>query len=275
MDVALGQQPAAHRLTGAALEQHVVRHHDGCPPGVLHECTHVLQEVELLIAGGCPEVGTFHRQGLPFRLALTVDKGQAGLAAEGRVGQHHVVVDAGMGPKAVVHGDVGLVAADAVEVQVHHAQPGRAVHDLPAVQGVPLQVLLLILVHGRVAVNNVVVGGQQKTAGAAGRVADGVVRAGAHRVHDRPDQRSRREILPGAGLYVLGVALHQRLVGVALHVGVHRQPVLAVDELPDQPGQHGRFLDPVLGLAENDSQGARLTDPPFSRRRDPRQLAPE
>ena len=42
------------------------------------------------------------------------------LRAKGRVGQHHVVVDAGMGPKAVIHGDVGLVAADAAEIQVHH-----------------------------------------------------------------------------------------------------------------------------------------------------------
>ena len=76
-----------------------------------------------------------------------------------------------MGPQAVVHGDVGLVAADAVEVEVHGAEPRRAVHDLPAVQGVPLEPLPLAPVHGRVAVDDIVVGGQQEAAGAAGRVA--------------------------------------------------------------------------------------------------------
>ena len=172
---------------------------------------------------------------------------------------HQVVVDPRMGAQAVVHGDVGLVAADAVEVQVHGAEPGRAVHDLPAMQGVALEPLPLAPVHGRVAGDDVVVGRQQETAGAAGRVADGVVGAGAHHVHDGPDQRARREILSGAGLHVLGVALQQRLVGVALHVGVQRQPVLAVDELPHQPGQHGRFLDAVLGLAKDYAQGAGLS----------------
>ena len=218
----------------------------------------MLEEVELLVAGGGPEVGALHRQRLPLRLALAVDEGEGRLAAEGRVGQHQVVVDPRMGPQAVVHGDVGLVAADAVEVQVHGAEARRAVHNLPAVQGVALQPLPLVPVHGRVMVTDVVVGRQQEAAGAAGRVADGVVGAGAHHVHDGPDQRARREVLPGAGLHVLGVALQQRLVGVALHVGAELQPVLAVDELPHQPGQHGRFLDSVLGLAEDDAQGAGL-----------------
>ena len=81
---------------------------------------------------------------------------------------------------------------------------------------------------------------------------------GAHYIHDGPDQRARREILPSAGFHVLGVALQQRLVGVALHVGAELQPVLAVDQLPHQAGQHGRFLDTVLGLTEDDAQGAGL-----------------
>ena len=183
MDFALRQQAAAHRLPGTAFEQHVVRHHDGRPPGVLQQRADVLEEVELLVAGGGPEVGALHRQRLPLRLALAVDEGQGRLAAEGRVGQHQVVVILRLASKAVVHGDVGLAAADAVQVQVYGAEPRRAVHDLPAVQGDTLQTLLLVPVHGRVTVDDVVVGGQQEATSAAGWVGDGVVGAGAHHVH--------------------------------------------------------------------------------------------
>ena len=185
-------------------------------------------------------------------------KVRADLRPKGGLVSTMIVVDPRMGAQAVVHGDPGLVAADAVKVEVHHAQPGRAVHDLPAVQGVPLQVLQLAPVHRRVMADDVVMGGQQEAAGATGRVADGVVGPGPHHVHDGLDQRAWREVLPGAGLHVLGVALQQRLVGVALHVGAEGQPVLAVDEFPHQPGQHGRFLYLVLGFAENHAQGAVL-----------------
>ena len=163
-----------------------------------------------------------------------------------------------MGTQAVVHDYVGFVATDAVEVQVHGAEPRRAVYYFPAEQGVVLQPFPPVPVHGRILGDDVVVGGQQEAAGAAGRVADRVVGAWAHHVHDGPDQRARREVLPGAGLHILGVALQQRLVGVALHVGINGQPVLAVDQFLYQPGQQGRILDSVDGLAKNNAQGAGL-----------------
>jgi hypothetical protein len=43
--------------------------------------------------------------------------------------------------------------------------------------------------------------------------------------------------------YVLGVPLQQALVGVALHVGRHRRPVLLADQLDDELPQLGRVLD--------------------------------
>ncbi len=152
-----------------------------------------------------------------------------------------------------------------MEVQVHHAETRRAVHDLPAVQRVALQMVPLLPVHGRVMLHDVVVGGEEEPAGAAGRVADGRVRPGPHHVHDGFDERTRREVLAGAGLHVLGVALQQRLVGVALDVGAEAVPVLAVDELLDQAGQHGRFLDAALRLAENHPQRALLLGQGFQR----------
>ena len=81
---------------------------------------------------------------------------------------------------------------------------------------------------------------------------------GRDRIDDRLDQRARREVLAGAALGVLRVLLQQALVGVALHVGVDRQPVLLVDQVDDQPPQLGRVLDLVLRLAEDQAEHALL-----------------
>ena len=107
-----------------------------------------------------------------------------------------------------------------------------------------LQPLPLVPVHGWVMLgDDVVVGGQQEAAGAAGRVADGVVRAGAHHVHDGLDQRARREVLAGAGLHVLGVALQQGLVGVALHVGAEAsQFSLSMSSLTSRVSMAGSWM---------------------------------
>ena len=65
------------------------------------------------------------------------------------------------------------------------------------------QVPLLVAVERTVVLDDVVVGGEQEAAGAAGGVADRHARARAHHIDDRPDQRARREVLAGAGLGVL------------------------------------------------------------------------
>ena len=218
----------------------------------------MLEEVELLVAGRGPEVGALDHQALPLGLSLRVDEGEAGLPSEGGIGQHHVEVDARVTAQAVVHGDVRLVPADAVKVQVHDAEPRGTVDDLPAVQGTVLEVGTLVRIHVLVVVNDIVVGREQKPAGAAGGVAYGRVGPRAHDVDYGLDQGARREVLSRTRLDVLGVALQQRLIGVALHVGAQGQPVLAVDQVLDEPGQHGRLLYPVLGLAENDAECAGL-----------------
>ena len=73
---------------------------------------------------------------------------------------------------------------------------------------------------------------------------------------------ARREVLAGAALDVLRVALQQALLGVARHVGAHRRPSLArfarfVDQIDDHPPQLGRVLELVLRLAEDQRQRAR------------------
>ena len=124
--------------------------HDGCAAVDFQQRADVLQEAQLPVAGSGPEIGPLHHQALPPRLSLGVDVGQGGRAAKGRIGQHHVVVDAGRRTQAVVHLDVGAVAADAVEVQVHHTQPCCAVHDFSAARSVVPRKFRLLPVHGRV-----------------------------------------------------------------------------------------------------------------------------
>ena len=54
----------------------------------------------------------------------------------------------------------------------------------------------------------------------------------------------------------------QLLVGVALEVGAGGGPVLLVDQVDDEPLELGRVLDPVLRLAEDRAERARLLRQP-------------
>ena len=97
---------------------------------------------------------------------------------------------------------------------------------------------------------DVAVRGEQEAAGAAGRVGDDFAGLRLDAVHDGIDERARREVLARAALDVLGVALQQPLVRVALDVGAHPAPVLVADQVDDELPQLRRVLNLVLGLAE-------------------------
>jgi hypothetical protein len=144
-----------------------------------------------------------------------------------------------------------FVAADAVQHHVHRGQARRALHQLPAAQGLFLQVLFLLAREVGVVLGHVVVRGKQKAAGAAGRVADRLAGLGRDAVHHGLDQRTRREVLARAALGVLRVFLQQAFVSIALHVGAHGRPVLAIDQVHYQAAQLGRVLELVLRLAED------------------------
>ncbi len=113
----------------------------------------VLDEVELLVAGGGPEVVAHDGLRLALELAVVGDEGDAALLAEGRVGQHQVEAVAGVAGEAVGDADraVQQLVADAVQVEVHHAQAGGVVDDLPAVQRLVVEVLPLVAVERVVA----------------------------------------------------------------------------------------------------------------------------
>ena len=84
------------------------------------------------------------------------------------------------------------------------------------------ELALLVGGHVRIVLHHVVVRSQQKPAGPASRIADGLSRLRRDHVHHGLDQRTRSEVLAGAGLGVLRVLLQEAFVGVPFHVGAHR-----------------------------------------------------
>jgi very-short-patch-repair endonuclease len=133
VDVALFQQVAAHRLAGPALEQHVVRHDDGAAPVDLQQRLDVLQEVQLLVLRRRPEILPLVGRVFLLQIAFLVDDGDAALLAERRIGQHHAEPLARIaGQRIHARADRAGIGVDAVQVQVHDAQPGRVGDQFPA-----------------------------------------------------------------------------------------------------------------------------------------------
>jgi len=187
----------------------------------------VLDEVELLVAAvGGPEIAALDIDLFFLRFAIVVDDGDAALLAEGRIGQHHVH-QLGLFGEAVAGGDQRLVAAQAMQIEVHGAQARHVGHDVVAVNRLLVDEFLGFAVEPGLVQK--LVGGQQEAAGAAGRIGDAHVRLGPHRLDDGADDRTRREILAGPAAHVLGIAGQQTLINLAFHVHVHAGPVLALD----------------------------------------------
>jgi hypothetical protein len=138
-----------------------------------------------------------------------------------------------------------------VEEEVHRGQAGDRVDDLDAADRVEAEVLALLAVE-LVLRGDPVVGGEEEAAGAARGVDDRLARLWGDAGDDGVDQRPGGEVLAGAGLGVLSVALEEALVGVALDVGADADPLLLVDEIAHQALELGRILDLVLGLAEDE-----------------------
>ena len=100
-----------------------------------------------------------------------------------------------MSPSAIRTGlDRTRVAVHAVQKEIHHAQASRIGIQFPAAHKAGLQMLFLILVHV-VVFNDEIKRFQQEAAGAAGRIAHGVVGRWAGAIDDRFDQLARREVL--------------------------------------------------------------------------------
>lgn len=148
---------------------------------------------------------------------------------------------------------VVFVATNAVQDQIHHAQPRRVIDDLPAVQHVVLQKAFLFAIQ-LVMGSHVVMGGQQEATRATSGIADALLRLWLHHIHHRLNQWARRKILARTTFGILRILLQQALVGIALHIGVEDGPRLLIDQIDDQAAQLGGVLDLVLRLAKDDAE---------------------
>ena len=197
-----------------------------------------------------------------LQVALLVHDGDGGLLAEGRIGQEqaHAIAVAGRAGQAVLARDDGAgVGVDAVEHQVHDAKPGGVRDEFPAPHEAPLQVLLLVGVEVFALVpHDVIMGGQKKAPGAAGGVAERVCRCRSGAIHDRLDEFSGREILPRPLRAFGGALREQPLVDVALHIRLHRHPLLGLDQIHDQAAERDGVLDFRLRLLEDLAEHPRL-----------------
>ncbi len=198
----------------------------------------MLQEAELLVAGGISEV-------------IPAGQTAAFFGAERRIGQDQrgVWQRLALGAEGVAVADA---AVDAVQHQVHHCQTVSILNMFHAVKGA-VAVFTLLSFGEFVEVvmgTQVMIGGNQETAGAGGRVLNDVVERGFHNPHHAVDQRARRKVLAGAGFLFVGVFLQQAFVKVAQVFAVHAVPVDLVD-LGHQRGKGGGLFDEAAGVGED------------------------
>jgi len=226
------KEASPNSLPGSTLEEDVIGHNDCRPAAYLEHVSYVLEEVELFVRCGGPEVLSVVGQGFSFCFSLAVEDGYRALLAEWRVSEDQVHVVARFGPEAVVQHLLDLDRLDAVKVEVHHAEPGHAFHDVGSKEGLVPQIVFLVAVEVKVkvmAVGDVVVDSKEEAAGPAGWIAYDHARQGAHHFHHRLNQWTRGEVLASSALDVLGVLLEEALVDLAFDVNVHPHSDLAVD----------------------------------------------
>ena len=267
VDVAALEEFAADGFTGSAFEEHVVGEDDSGGAADREFADDVLEEVELLVRGGGPEVVALVFLLLGADLAVFANDGVAAFLAEGRVGQNHVKLPAaglGQGVGAVHRRIVGVGGgADAVQVKVHGAEADHAGDDVGAAQRRRLEVLHLRFAE-LVVLGDVVVRSQQEAAGAAGGIADHLSRLRLHHIDHRTDERARGEVLSCALVRGAGGLFEQAFINRALDVHVHAGPILIGDHL-DHALEIGGVGDLVLGLAEDDADEAGLLAEAFER----------
>lgn len=110
--------------------------------------------------------------------------------------------------------------------------------------------------------HGMLVGDQEESAGATGRVDDPVGGRRVDDIDDRPDQVTRGEVLARTRSLVRGALGKQRLIGVTFEICARGRPVLFVDQIDDQAFELRWILNPVLRLAENGAERSRLLREP-------------
>ncbi|MND55561.1 hypothetical protein D3C80_466490 [compost metagenome] len=240
VQVALVHQIAAHLGTDPGFKQHVVgQHHGGAATG-LEATIDVLQEGELLVAG----------------LVGEIVAGIAGFAplagAKGRVGEDDI--DLGQGGTRLSQGIAEVdhplfIPFHAVQQAVHQGQATGIGHQLDPDKGFLLLETHLLqrqVVIVRLALD-VLVGGDEKTGGAGGRILNHFPRLGLEAAHHAVDQGARSEVLAGAGFGFASVFLQQTFIEIPQAILLGAEPVDLVEGL-DHLLQMAWLAQPGLGI---------------------------
>ena len=137
-------------LTGTTFEQHIIRHHDGGSAGGFQNGVDVLDEIQLLVGTGGPEILAVVDQLFILFFAFLVGDGDRRLFAEGRVGQNVVHTVAGIRQQGIAQGDgdIAIDIADVVQIQIHQRHLEGISDQLVAVEGFVLQELLVLTAEG-------------------------------------------------------------------------------------------------------------------------------
>jgi hypothetical protein len=133
----------------------------------------VLEEVELFVGGGSVEVLAVVDQVLFLLLSGFVGEGHAALFAKGGIGKHVVVGFLRWGDQGVLGVDHTFAAdvADVVKEHVHQGEAAGASDDFVTPEGEEFEVVFLVAIQ-LIAVDQEVVGGEEKAAGAAGGISN-------------------------------------------------------------------------------------------------------
>ena len=267
MQITGSKQLLAHDLASAALKEHVVRHDHRSLARGFQDGIDVLDEIELLVAAGGPEILTVIYEVFFLLFAFLIGEGEGGFFAEGRIGENVIHAIAGIGEQRIAVGDrnAAVDIPDVVQVQIHQAQLEGRRHQLISVEGPVFQEFLLLPIESIIfGISKEQLRREEESAAATAGVRDRFHRLRADAGDHRLDQRTGREILACAGFYVFCVFLQQALIDFSLHVRRHGDPFLPVDHLHDPVKDRG-IADLVDRALEDLTQDAALFAELFQR----------
>lgn len=136
-----------------------------------------------------------------------------------------------------------------MEEEVHETEPVGGSDDFPSMEGFRFEEFFLVTVEV-VVFAEMIVGGEEESAGSAGRVNDGFSRLGVDAFDHCLDEGTGREVLSGSAFCVFGVLFEESFVDVAFDVGGHGDPVFTADDADDF-GEFGGVADFVLCSGED------------------------
>ncbi|WP_455429544.1 hypothetical protein [Neorhodopirellula lusitana] len=155
----------------------------------------MLDEIELFILRGGPEVLSLVARAFFVEVAFFADDRDTAFLAEGWIGEDQAEAFTRItGPRVGTGLDWKRVTVHAVQKEIHHPQANRIGNQFPAADKAGLQMPLLILVHV-VMFDDEINRFEQE---AAGWIADGIVGSRLDAFDDRFDEFARRKVLSRA-----------------------------------------------------------------------------